>query len=168
MFSIGATAWFAGYKTVERTQPCNECFGQLFLTVILGDGSQVTIDCAGCARGYDPPLGVITYHEGVIDVRQVIIERVEITVDVVEYGFSSCYRSRDLFATQEEAEQRATGLVEQHDQEEKARVFRKEKNNRSWSWHVHYHRDCIRRLQKDLVYHEAKLKVADERSGSKP
>ena len=51
-------------------------------------------------------------------------------------------------------------LAKEHNQEELAKIYRKEKNNHTWSWNAHYHRDCIRRAEKDLIYHKAKLEVA--------
>jgi len=161
-YNIGDKVWYAKTGTKEKSVECPECFGKKFLTVILGDNSKVTIDCAGCARGYEPPKGYVIYYEWGVDVREVTIQRMEIKPDEVTYGFWDCYSAETdrIFSTKEEAEKRALELVEEHNKEELARIYRKEKNNHTWSWNVHYHRDCIRRAEKDLIYHKAKLEAS--------
>jgi len=161
-FNIGDKVWYARTGGTQKTVICPECFGKKFLTVILGDDSQVTIDCAGCAMGFEPPKGYVTYWEWGVDVKEVVIERLEIEKDKIEYGFLDCYRaeSNRIFPTKEEAEKRALELAEEHNKEELARIHRKEKNNHTWAWNAYHHRDCIRRAENDLVYHKAKLDVA--------
>lgn len=166
VYSIGDKVWYAQRKAVARQELCPDCFGQCALTVIKGDGSQVSIACAGCASGYDTSKGYVTWHGHVIDVAEVVIEKVELTPLKVEYGFHGCYHADQscMFDTKEEAEVRALELAEEHNQDELARIYRKEKNNHTWSWNAHYHRDCIKRAEKDLLYHTAKLNVAKVRA----
>ena len=161
-YKIGNVVWYAQVKCFEGTEPCPDCFGQRALTVIKGDGSQVSIECAGCASGYDTSKGYVTYHGWKSDVCQVRIERVEITDQGVEYGHSQSYRvsEDEVFDTKEEAEKRADEKWKEHNAQELARIHQKEKHNRTLSWNAHYHRDCIRRAEKDLAYHTAKLSVA--------
>lgn len=161
-YKIGDVVWYAKMKSVEGIEPCPDCFGQRALTVIKGDGSQVSIECAGCSAGYEPPKGYVRYNKWIADVCQVTIQRIEITPQGVEYWHSESYRVReeDIFDSKEEAEKRAIVIFEEHDAQEIARIHQKEKHNRTWSWNAHYHRDCIKRAEKDLAYHTAKLNVA--------
>ena len=161
-YKIDDTIWYANRDTRLEQVICPECFGKRFLTVILGDNSQVTIDCVGCGVGLENPKGYIEYHKHLVSVKQIIIEKVEETKLKTEYGFNGCYRvgEEDLFNTKEEAEKRALELAEEHNKEELEKINRKEKDNRTWAWNVHYHRDCIRRAEKDLIYHKTKLSVA--------
>lgn len=161
-YKIGDTVWYAQVKSFEGIEPCPDCFGQKALTVIKGDGSKVSIECVGCASGFESPKGYVTYYGWKSDVRQVLIQRVEITNEGVEYGHSQCYRVKEeeLFDTKEEAEIRAKEKWESHNAEEIARIYQKEKHNRTWAWNAHHHRDCIKRAEKDLAYHTAKLNVA--------
>ena len=162
MLKIGDKVWYAQRKTVRETLVCPDCFGKKALTVIKGDGSQVSIACARCSQGYDPPEGVVFHHKQIMDVSQVMIDRVEQTVAGTEYGFRDCYRApeTDLFVSKKGAEKRAQELAEEHNQKEIARVNQKEKCNRTWAWHVYYHGQAIKNAKKDLAYHTARLNVA--------
>jgi len=99
-------------------------------------------------------------------VAEVEIEKVEQTATEVKYGFRGCYHADQdcMCDTKEEAEAKALELAEKHNQEELDRIYRKEKHNRTWAWNAHYHRDCIKRAEKDLLYHTAKLNVAKARA----
>ena len=162
IYNIGDKVWYAQRKTEEKTVKCPECFGKKYLTVILGDDSKVTIDCAGCASGYNPPLGYIFYWEQYSDVSLVTINRVEINTDYVEYKFCGNYiaKDTDIFPTKELAEIRAKELAEEHNREELEKIYRKEKHNHSWAWHVHYYRDMIRRAERDIERAREKLDFA--------
>lgn len=161
-YKIDDVVWYANRETKTEQVICPECFGNKFLTVILGDNSQVDIDCVGCGAGLENPKGYIVYYKHLVNVKQITIEKIEETKLKTEYGFNGCYRvdGKNLFDTKKEAEKKAEILAEEHNKEELERIYRKEKNNRTWSWNVHYHRDCIRKAEKDLIYHNAKLKVA--------
>jgi hypothetical protein len=165
-YKIGDKVWYARRKSEQKTIECPDCFGQRFLTVIKGDLSQVTIDCAGCASGYEPPKGYITYHESVVGVSEVTIDRKEETSKGVTYGFNGCYNAEEteMFDTKEGAEARALELSVKYNQEKLDEINRKAKHDRTWSWHVTYHRREIKRLREQLVYHSSKLDVAKARA----
>lgn len=165
-YKIGDVVWYAQVKCFEGEEPCPDCFGQRALTVIKGDGSQVSIECVGCMAGYEPSKGYVKYYGWKSDVLQVRIERVEITDKGIEYGHSQSYRvdGSELFDTKEEAEKLAEEKWKAHNAAEIAKIHQKEKHNRTWSWNANYHRDCIKRAEKDLVYHTAKLNVAKVKS----
>lgn len=166
MYNIGDKVWHASRESTQERVICPECFGKKYLTVILGDDSRVTIDCAGCASGYDPPRGYVTYYKQFVNVSQVVINKVEVTRDYVEYGSSKgeCNyrigRDTDFFSTKKEAEIRATELAEKWNKEELEKIHRKEKNNRTWSWHVHYYRSQIRGAKKTIERAKEKLDAA--------
>ena len=166
MYNIDDTVWHASRDSTEKRITCPECFGKKYLTVILGDDSQVTINCAGCARGYDPPEGYVTYWEQDINVRQVTICKVEVYLDHIEYGFGGSERRHykakdtDFFNTKIEAEIRAQELVKEWNKEQLAKIHRKAKNNHTWSWHVYYYRKRIRDAKNTIEYAEKQLDAA--------
>jgi len=170
-YKIGDSVWWAGITGQEEDVLCPECFGKKFLTVILGDDSKVTIPCVSCIRGYEEPSGKVYYYKRVCNVLNVQINRVEETREEIEYGIyqSYCVPESEVFDTKEEAEKRAMEISERMNKEEIEKIHRKEKNNRTWAWNVHYHRDNIKRCEKDLIYHKskldyAKIKVKEENS----
>ena len=166
-YKIGDKVWFAQRKSVTKTENCPDCFGKRYLTVIKGDDSQVTIECAGCQSGYEPPKGYISYYSQDIDVNEVVIEGLDVRpLSEPEYRFNctECsWRSAkedELFTTKEEAEIKAKELSDEWNKEQLGRIHQKEKHNRTWSWNAHYHRDCIKRAERDLEYHRNKLDYA--------
>ena len=162
-FNIGDTVWFARCKSIKKHIPCDACQGQKYLTVFMGDGSQVTIDCAGCQSGYDPPTGYVVFYESVADSVCTKIDRINITADGVEYITTEGYSGKDcMFATKEEADLKAAELGKEYEAERKHRLeHTKENDKRTWAWNASYHRRKIKENQKQVEYHTAKLNVAD-------
>ena len=68
------------------------------------------------------------------------------------------------FETKEEAEVKALELAMEWNKEELERINRKEKNNRTWSWHVHYYRKMIRDKEKEITRAKEKLNVAQSKT----
>ncbi len=164
-FNIGDIIWHASCRGTDKWITCPDCFGTKTLKVILGDGTELVIPCAGCACGFDPPRGVVKTYDYGPRVEQVEITGVEMSATETKYRSSGwIFKDDDVFATKEEAEARCVELVAQRVQEEADRLHLKEKDHRSWAWHVHYHRDEIRRKQKEIEMHTAKLNVALEHS----
>jgi len=160
-FKIGDFVWVASLDKTELQTVCPECFGKKCLTVILGDDSSVTISCAGCSQGYQEPTGTISYWDWVPTARLQKITGMELSEDTVEYRSNyHCLYADKVFATQEEALVAAAKLAEEQNQRDKEQLFKKEKNNRTWAWHVTYHRRQIKHLEKSLEYHRSKLAVA--------
>ena len=162
-FNIGDWVWIAESGSTQKYKICPDCMGKLYLTVILGDNSQVTIPCATCAPGIEPPTGKVSYYEWDASVRTAIVRKIEIEAGKpVEYYLDQCGYAKEynVFATKEDAEIRAKELQKQHNEEEAKKVYQKDKNNHTWAWHVRYHREQIKRAQYELEYHTAKLQAA--------
>lgn len=165
-FNIGDKVWHAGRESTPEQVICPECFNKKYLTVILGDDSKVTIDCVGCSVGINPPRGYITYNKQSVEAKLVTICRKTEESDHVEYGFdrAGCAmhiaKDTDLFSTKAEAEIRAKELAEEWNKEQLIKIHRKEKNDRAWSWHVHYYRKTIRDAEKTIKDAKARLDAA--------
>ena len=164
-YNLGDKVWWAWGTRKEEWVQCPECFGLKYLTVILGNQSEVTIECEGCKRGYLGSLGNVSYWKQTAEAKLVTINRIEINRDgETEYGTteSYCVKENDLFSVGERelAEIRALELTNQHNIEEENKIKNKVKQSRSWSWHVHYHRERIRTAEKDIEYHKKCLAYA--------
>jgi hypothetical protein len=161
MFNIGDTVFHANYSMGEQWVTCPDCFGTKTLKVILGDGTEYVIDCAGCSHGCTPPSGQVKRYAHSSFIEEVVISGVQQTDKGYEYrSYYHILSGENVFATREEAEARAAELITIKDQEEQERLQRKEKDTRSWAWHVHYHRDKIRRAKTEIEYSEKKLGIA--------
>lgn len=175
-FDVGDTVYYAEAESVHKHIICPDCAGKKYLTVILGDGEQVTIDCVTCKRGYEPSMGVISTWEYKGMVKQSIVAGLEVRGNKIEYlvdvsgdinGCYSCRRKEDVFATYEEAEKRVDVLVKQHQAEEQKRLMSKDKPRHSWAWNATYHRREMKRSLKDAEYHKMKIEVAKQHSKEK-
>ena len=164
-YNIGDVVWYARRETTTDKIMCPECFGKKVLTVILGDGSQVIIDCMGCAPGLENPRGYCTFYKQSSGVKEIIISGVEYNIIKTTYQFDGCYsvNETELFDTKEGAEKKAVELAEEHNKEELDRIHRKEKNNKNWAWHVHYYRNKIRRALEDIEHAKARLNIAKKK-----
>ena len=77
MKNIGDLVWIGYTKCLEKRVTCFECLGSGKLTVIMGDGSQVGIDCVACERGWMGSLGVLLGYEHVAECSQGAVIRLE-------------------------------------------------------------------------------------------
>ena len=165
-YNIGDTAWRRTFDSSENYTTCPECGGDGRIRCILFDGTELSIDCEGCKQGYLPPTGRVRVYDRVARARLVSIDGFEVGRGGVEYRTNesgSCsyiVKDTELFDTEQAALNAAAALVSATAREEREKINRKEKPTRTWSYHVHYHRNCIRRAEKDIAYHTAKLNVA--------
>lgn len=173
-FNIGDKVWHVKCGTHRVYVTCPDCNGTGQLTVIMGDGSQVSITCscseyAGIHEGVI--RGKVSHYEWDADVESGVISGIDIDTTrvrepVVEYriSISSCsaYIVNDTtaFSTKEEAFEYAKKLAEEHNNQEREEVYKKEKPNHTWAWNATYHRRQIASLKKQLEHHESKLNVA--------
>ena len=165
-YSMGQELFWAKLEPREIRIQCPDCFGNRFLTVILGDGEHVTIECTGCQCGYEPPRGwvkIVQYQQSVIKgtVSGIEIKTVD-GVPEVEYRINGRWwvKPEDLAMVEEIAKRRADEKAGELSQYELERFYSKEKPKRDWGWQATYHQSCIRHAKEELDYHTAKLNVA--------
>ncbi len=165
-FEIGQQVWWATCDTREHFETCPDCGGTGRLRVIFHDETQASIECRNCAGGYDPPTGRVKWYGRIPEARLITITGMEISGANISWqtaASAGCYyRIEDglLFLSEADAKACAYKLAVEHDAAAKAKVLTKEKDAKTWAWNASYHRTCIRRAQKDLEYHTAKLRVA--------
>ena len=171
-YKIGDHVWRAGFGSTDNYVTCPDCAGTKRLRVIMGDESVVSIACAGCSVGYDPPTGYVKTYERSGAAMHGIVCKIEVRGNGVEYGVgdaadASCYYSvkdTEIFDHRDAALAAAAILAAAANAAELAAIGRKEKDTRTWAWNAHYHRDCIRRAEKEIAYHTAKLNAAASHS----
>jgi hypothetical protein len=167
VYNIGDKVWYASVEHFEKYMTCPDCLGHKFLRVIFGDGTECSIDCAGCSAGYEPPRGVVEYYGYEICVREVTIGGMEVQKDKpITYKFDcrtcSCSLAEEdrLSITKEDAEATAKILAAKMSQDAIDRIERKEKDTRTWAWNATYHRGKIKAAERDIAYHTDKLNAA--------
>jgi hypothetical protein len=172
-FAVGDIVWHATFESTEKWVTCPDCLGYKFAKVTFGDGSEVTVGCGECSRGFEPPSGYVRIYEHEAKALPVFVERVEISRgDGDENSFSyslSDHRggSEYIFDNEPEAKECAERLAEECKVAEEARVHHKDKPSQTWARNASYHRGCIKRAQRDLAYHTEKLNAAKIHSREK-
>jgi hypothetical protein len=186
-FKIDDLVYIPSFDVEENNIVCLECYGKKYLTVILGNGEQVTIDCVACASGFDNPTGYVKVYDHIPKVKSASIVGINISKDNVSYNISldssnskgdfysytTVAEENELFSIREMAEIESIKMSADWKTKEEIRLLNnKEHNKRDWSWHVHYYRSKIREAEKDLIRYKAKLEVAknktkEEKSDSK-
>lgn len=166
-FEIGQTVFMADFGKKEIFVTCPDCLGSKHVLVTLGDGSEVTIECGGCdPGGYQPSQGVIRQYVYENKYRQHKVTGVKVSTTGVEYELdnynSGSYytgKAEEVFATQEEAI--ADGVLKKLEFEvaENKRLMSKTRNDKSWKWNATYHRNLIKKLERELEYHRSKVSV---------
>lgn len=161
-FNIGDAFWAATFDSEARWETCPDCGGTKHIRCILFDGSEVTIDCAGCAYSYEPARGVVKTYLRIPRARRSVVTGMEIDGEKVTYKSAAGWHTQDADAydTEVAALHRAAEIAAEYDQQEAERLKMKEKPARAWAWHVHYHRRAIKEAEKQLAYHTGKLNVA--------
>ncbi len=162
--NVGEVAWWATCGSKSIREVCPICSGNRVVGVILGNGEQVQVDCDYCGKGYEIARGYVEdRYEWVSDAKQITIDGKEITEGdkgrKVEYRYNNYHIDENrIFSTKEEAEACVVEMIAQHDREETEKIERrKEYANKSYAWHVGYHRRCAAKAKKDLEYHESKV-----------
>lgn len=161
-FKIGDALWRASFESTAAWVTCPDCGGRKHIRCLLHDDSMVLIDCRACARGYEPPSGQLQVFNRTPNAVRALITGVTIDGGGIEYRTADCFivQEEDLFIDPEAALAAAQVKADNASREELERIQKKEKDTRSWAWHVHYHRDCIRRAEKEIEYHTKKLGIA--------
>ena len=153
-----ARAWSYGDQLV----PCPVCYGQLFATLILGNGEHVVVECDACGIGYDGPRGVVNEPCAGSRVDTFVVAGVLVDHDggwkALDHSGSGRKWGDEAFATAEEAESRRVVLFEEAIKGAEDRTLRqREYKRKKLTWLVYYHRKGITTAERDLAYHTRKL-----------
>ena len=83
-------------------------------------------------------------------------------ISKILYNCSNAWHvsQEDLFDNSEDASAAAIQKCLELDKKDRDKVLRKEKDTRTWAWNASYHRNCIKKAEKDIAYHTDKLNVA--------
>ena len=159
-FKIGDLVWVArcGMKSVKKL--CPTCFGELKVTLILGNGDQVILPCKGCVVGFDPPRGYITEYEYVAEPEKIIISRVNIYMEhdgeTIEYRCENhIFKEKEIYAMEVEALVEAQKIKAQLEEEQATRAeYIKKEAHKNFSWNASYHMRHAKKDRESAEYHD--------------
>ncbi|KKK65797.1 hypothetical protein LCGC14_2970530, partial [marine sediment metagenome] len=52
-YKIGQEVWWARFETSESSIECPDCAGKGHIRCIMGDETEVTVDCQNCQVGFE-------------------------------------------------------------------------------------------------------------------
>ena len=168
-YAIGQDVWIAQCGVNTKLLVCPDCCGKKYLTVIMGDDSQVTVDCTGCGHGFNGCNGKIQIYEYEATAKKVTIGGMEIRNEITYFYDCSAHGYRsvkadEVFDNEADALEAAKVQKTVHDEEERDRLHRRPKDHHGMAFNATYHRGGIKsaekalaRAQRDIEYHKAQL-----------
>ena len=171
-FALGEQLWWVGNGYREEEIPCPECAGTKALTLIRGNGEQVSLECNYCQLGYDPPRGVVSriyydHRPTPFTPRRVRVDGDEITYSASEPD-ATCYSvvsARYLYPSQDECQARCDILNAERTKAEEERALAILASKRQGLAHsVHYWGNLVKDLKKKLEKATARLAVLKEKA----
>jgi uncharacterized Zn-finger protein len=173
IYSVGDKVWLARCEHEEKEVLCPVCFGKYKVTVILGNGDHVEVDCDFCGKGFSGPRGVVTdYHyrsnPELVTITAVTRRQSEKGEEVEYHSGCRFLEVANLFDTKEEADKRSEELRAEYEESFMRRLeANKADNHRGYTWAVGYHMREARRHREDAERHEQRARVCKERAGKK-
>jgi hypothetical protein len=168
---VGDTIYVARAGSTQVDRPCRICNGDRRVTLILGTGENVLLDCEYCGIGLQAPTGRESFYEfraaptphTVNGIERVATEQGE----TVKYrsGSNGCYSTfvaTDCFPSAEAAAERCAELVAENEVAQERRMHAKEKDNKSYAWHAGYHMREAKRAREQAEHHERKAVLMKE------
>lgn len=166
-FELGVTIWAADTSSHPEWVECPECAGTRVLTLIQGNGEQVSIDCACCRNGYEPSTGRVQTTQWRAAPRPFTPRRFRMDGDewmfseespeAVAYG---CYRVDRLFKDRAACQAECDRMNAEHVKHmEESMLLNLMSKRRDMAWSVHYWGRQVKDLEKNLERAKARLQV---------
>lgn len=162
-YAIGQQVWYAGWTSSPTYITCPDCAGQGRMRVMFPDDSIVSVECAGCQRGYDRPSGYHQVYDRKPEAQVCTVTGVEVSGGKTEWKTTASYSTSedDLFDNEVDCIAASKVKAELADAEERDRVNHREKPTHTWAWNASYHRKCLKEAKRNIEYHTSKLAVAN-------
>ena len=164
-FNIGDSVfWVYSSTNHGKRVPCEMCFGQKFVTIILGDGSQQPTECGACQAGIDPPSGVQKIWEPIAEVRSGKISGIESDRGTWRYKCGVDNLEEDEIFT-EAAQADALRVTRFAEETARAAQFRKDnlvRCKQAQVWSAQYHRRQIKEHEQKIEWHRYRLAMCKQ------
>ncbi len=158
-FKIGDIYWCEAGSSRQVTVECPMCCGQKYVTVIIGKGEKIDVECEACGLGYLGPQGFITEYDVTPKAELFKIASVESWSDdrwrVADPTGRIAYFDT-LHATEIDA--LAASMLRAEDLEESNMANRrKKKYGKVSTWRIRYHQNQIKDFERKIAWHRAKI-----------
>lgn len=170
-YNINDKVWIAQSGQKQVRHDCPVCYGQLFVTLVLGNGDEIKTPCDYCGKGYEGPKGYVLEYEWVAEPRQVVItgKTKRENDGKTEYDFQS-YDAyfHEAYDTKEEAEAKTLQNIKDHEEDLRKNIeWRKSHNHKSYSWHVGYALKEVKEAKRKLDWHNKRVIFMGKRAKPK-
>lgn len=169
-FKIGDVYYRPISAPRQTTITCPICAGKLCITVILGSGEQLLVECDACGTGLSRPNGKLT--EWNQDPATELFEIASITSfhngnwGVKSTSGSTCDFS-DLETFEVDALRVATKRSEEVCERNMGVRLHRKKETKKAGWSIQYHRKCIKDAERTIEWHQSKIVVKSNESQQK-
>jgi hypothetical protein len=174
---MGDTVYVPTIKHVKKREPCPVCFGTKKVTLVLGNGTALELDCDYCASGFNPPTGevVTTYYlAGEVEKRTIIgmdarggyltyyTHCLKISDEGDPFLAQGSASACDVFSDPSDAMIRAQEMADAEVEErERIKYHQKEKAHKSFSWHAGYHMREYKKALQEAEFHLTKYRIIE-------
>jgi hypothetical protein len=169
-FKIGDVYYRPISAPRQTTITCPICDGKLYITIILGSGEQLQVECDGCDTGLNRPKGTLT--EWNQDPATEFFEIASITsFHNGSWGVMSSSGSTCDFSNLETFEVDALRIAteqskEVYERNMAIRLHRKRETKKA-GWSIQYHRQCIKDAERTIQWHQSKIATKSNESPQK-
>ena len=165
-FAIGQKVWWIGQGHNTRVIVCPECMGTKAVTMILGNGTEISLGCRACTSGFNSPTGTRTeiYYEHIPHLFICTDVRAEGRGEFRYAGGGHDYiNSETLFEDHAECIKECDRLNEEKTQQERDRDLQNILGARKdMAWSAHYWTRKRSDLRKELESVERRLAAIKE------
>lgn len=165
-FGIGDTVWKCGHEYQETWIECPDCAGTRAITLVLGNGTQQSMDCNRCQIGYDRPSGMVKHVVYDSQPTRFVCRRIVGWTDGLpdyteseecESGYSYAH-SKDLYTDKAECEKAcAERNAERKANDERIVIANIASKRRSLAFSSHYWAGKVKTLERELEAARARL-----------
>ena len=164
IYSIGDKVYYIRIQYTEEYVTCPTCLGSKYIRFLEPDDTIKSIECQECRQGYSSSAGVVSYQKRSHTFAQGTIKSISASEEEIQYGIDNYIVNQDNITLDPVTAERAAAMAEERYNEQAKRYrLKKEKDPRSWSWHVTYYKGRIRDLQKQIEEYEEKLDFAKKK-----
>ena len=170
-FAIGEKLWHAGSDQTAGWETCQCCQGKLRITIILGDGSQESVECEMCRLGYLGASGKTqTYRWRHIPIA---FTTDKVSMSGEDFNYRSTYdgysEAKNLFRSREECQAKCDELNAAHIEEERNRhVHQLISAKKKMAWSVGYWRNQLKKREEECERIRERLGIVMENKKAKP
>ena len=176
-YTIGDSIIYIEHSYETAREVCDQCFGKKFLTVILGNDEQVTIECQNCLenRGYGDRVatGYTNLREGLWVARESVVDGMEKNWGSAADDFPIRYEvhghrpEKDaIFETLAEAKTEAilrnVKAEAFRDGTNESKNDRQNMNAHTWAFQASHYRRQIKNALHSIEYAKNRIEVANK------